>query len=96
MARPMPVLAGATVPHPGEQALPFCVSVHVTFPLLASLFTVPMICTEVPACMSAEVGDNATVIAGTVIAILCDLVGSAIDVAVSVTAKSLAGGPGAV
>lgn len=92
----MAVLAGATVPHPGEHALPFCVSVHVTFPLLASLFTVPLICTEVPACMSADVGDNETVIAGTVIAISCDLVGSATDVAVRVIPKSLVGGPGAV
>ena len=92
----MPVLAGATVPHPGEHELPFCVSVHVTFPLLASLFTVALIGTEVPACTFADVGDNETVIAGTVIEIFWDLVESATDVAVRVTAKSLAGGPGAV
>lgn len=96
MALPKVVLAGETVPQAGEHALPFCANVQFTFPLLESLFTVPLICTVLPTCTSAEVGDNVTEIAGTVIAIFCAFVGSATAVAVRVTAKSLAGGPGAV
>jgi hypothetical protein len=95
VAVPSGVLLGATVPQPGEHALPFCVSVHVTFPLLASLLTVPLSCSELPACTFAEVCDNETEIAGTVITAVIDLE-SAIAVAVRFTFKSLAGGPGAV
>lgn len=95
MGLPSVVLAGATVPQPGEHAAPFCIKVHVTLPEVGSLLTVPLICSVVPACTSADAGDNETVIAGTLIAIFIDFVGSAIDVAVRVTAKSLAGGPGA-
>ena len=90
------MLVGATVPQPGEHGVPFCANVHVTLPLLASLLTVPLICIVVPACTFAEVGDNETEIAGTVIAIVIDFVGSATAVALRFTIKSVAGGPGAV
>lgn len=96
MTAPSAVLAGATVPQPGEHALPFCANVHVTLPLLASLLTVALSCSVVPACTSADVGDNETEIAGTVIAIVIDFVGSATAVAVRFIFKSVAGGPGAV
>jgi hypothetical protein len=90
------VLAGMIVPQPGEHALPFCVNVQVKLPLLASLLADPLISRVVPACTSDDVGDKETVMAGTVIAVVIDFDASATDVAVRVTAKSLAGGPGAV
>ena len=90
------MFVGATVPHAGEHAVPFCANVHVTLPLLASLLTVPLICSVVPTGTFAEVGDNETEIAGTVIAIAIDFVGSATADAVRFTIKSVAGGPGAV
>jgi hypothetical protein len=96
VAVPSAVLVGATVPQPGEHAAPFCVNVQDTLPLLASLLTVPLICSVVPACTSADVGDNETEIAGTVTAIVIDFVVSATAVAVRFTFKSVAGGPGAV
>src|SRR5215469_15435844 len=36
VAVPLAVVAGLTVPHPGEQFVPFCVSVQVTPPLVGS------------------------------------------------------------
>lgn len=44
----------------------------------------------------AEFGETETVMAGTAIVVDADLVGSAVDLAVIVTVKLLAGGPGAV
>jgi hypothetical protein len=41
---PLAVLAGLTVPHAGEQFVPFCVSVQLTPPLVGSKLTLAVNC----------------------------------------------------
>ena len=60
------------------------------------MLTLPLIGREPATCTVAEVGETETERAGTVIVALADFVGSATAVALSVTVRSLAGGPGAV
>ena len=57
---PLVVLVGAMVPHPGEQAAPACVSVHVT-PVLGVPVTVAMNACVWPTETLAVVGDTVTV-----------------------------------
>ncbi len=84
------------MPQPGEQAVPLCVKVHVT-PLLAGSFvTVAVNCWVALTVTVGFVGEMLTLMAGTVIVVEADLLGSATEVAVMVTVKLLAGGPGAV
>jgi hypothetical protein len=89
-------LVGETAPQPGEHGVPLWVSSQLTLPVPASLFTVPEIIREPATCTVAEVGDTETVIAGTVIVAVTDFVESATAVALRVTVRSFAGGPGAV
>jgi len=93
---PLAVLVGAIVPHPGEQAIPPCVRVQVTPLLLASFRTVGINCCDRPTGTEALPGATETVMAGTVIVAELDLVESATEVALTVTVRVLAGGPGAV
>jgi len=58
---PLVVLVGAIVPHPGEQAAPPCVSVHVT-PVLGVPVTVAINACVCPTGTLATVGDTVTVI----------------------------------
>src|SRR5437763_6783134 len=57
---PLVVLVGAIVPHPGEQAAPPCVSVHVT-PVLGVPVTVAINACVCPTGTLATVGDTVTV-----------------------------------
>lgn len=93
---PLAVFAELTVPHPGEQLVPLCVIVQFAPALLASLLTV-----AVKSCVALMGiiplgGETDTVTAGTVTFAVNDLVVSVTEVAVMLTAKSLAGGAGAV
>jgi hypothetical protein len=88
--------AGDTVPQPGEHAAPFCSKVQLRFPPVGSLFTVPLIINVAATCTVEEVVERDTESAGMVIIALADFVGSITEVALSVTVRSLAGGPGAV
>jgi hypothetical protein len=81
------------VPHAGEQAAPFCVSVQLTPALVVSLATVAVkSCVELMGMipLGGEIAD--TLIAGTVTVAEVALVVSDTDVAVTVTVRSLAGG----
>jgi hypothetical protein len=91
VSAPLAVLVGETVPQVGEHAVPFWVRVHVTPALLLSLLTVAVNCSVVLICKLAVVGETEIVMAGTLIVAAIDLVGSATEVAVTVTARSLAG-----
>jgi len=62
----------------------------------ASLLTAPLTSREVATCTVAEEGATDTDRAGIVIVAVADFVGSAAALALRVTVKSLAGGPGAV
>ena len=92
MAVPLAVVAGETLPHDVEA--------HDTVqftPLFAgSLVTVAMNCAVACGCTVAVLGETDTVTAGTVIVAVTDLLGSVTEVAVSVTVRVVAGGPGAV
>lgn len=93
---PLNVAAGAIVPQPGEHGAPACARVQVTPRLPASLLTVAVkFCVPLTGTL-ALLGETATVMAGTVIVAEPDLVVSAAEVAVMVTVRVLAGGPGAV
>jgi hypothetical protein len=96
VADPLLVLAAEIMPQAGEHEAPFCVRVQLTFPLLESLLTVPATCNELFTCTVADVGERATTRAGTVIVAEADFVESATALALSVTVRSPAGGPGAV
>jgi hypothetical protein len=89
-------LVGETVPHPGEHALPFSVSDQLRLPPAGSLLTLPLIGNDAATCTVALTGERETERAGMVIVALADLLGSAAALALRVTVKSLAGGPGAV
>ena len=84
------------VPQPGEHVLPFSVRVQLRLPVPASLLTAPPMSWVVATCTVAEEGDTATDRAGIMIVAVADFVGSAAALALRVTVKSLAGGPGAV
>jgi hypothetical protein len=60
------------------------------------LFTLPLIGNDAATCTVADVGETDTERAGIVIVAVADFVGSAAALALRVTIKSLAGGPGAV
>ena len=91
MGAPLAVAAGAIVPHAGEHAVPFCVSVQVMLPLLGSSAAVPVNCCLAFTLTFAVVGDTETEMAGTVTVAAMDFVESATDVAVTVTVRALAG-----
>lgn len=93
---PLGVAAGAIVPQPGEHGAPACARVQVTPRLPASLLTVAVKFCVPPTGTLALPGETATAMAGTVIVAEPDLVVSAAEVAVMVTVRLLAGGPGAV
>jgi hypothetical protein len=94
---PLAALVGLIVPHPGEQLVPFCVSVQVTPAFVASLPIVAVNCCVALTGMIPLFGETAeTAIAGTVTVADEDLVESETDEAVTVTVKSVDGGPGAV
>jgi hypothetical protein len=84
------------VPQPGEHVPPFSVRVQLTVPAPASLLTDPLISKDVATWTVAELGATDTERAGIIIVALADLLGSAAALALRVTVKSLAGGPGAV
>jgi hypothetical protein len=93
---PLAALVGLIVPHPGEQLVPFCVSVQVTPALVASLLIVAVNCCVALTGMIPLFGETAeTAIAGTVTVADEDLVESETDVAVTATVKSVDGSPGA-
>jgi len=96
MGVPLGEVGDDSVPHVGEQAVPLCVNVHVT-PLFAGSFVTVAVkfCVALTTTL-AEFGETETVMAGTVMLVEADLVGSATALAVMVTVKLLAGGPGAV
>ena len=96
MADPLVVLVAEIVPQAGEHDAPFCVKVQLTFPLLASLLTTPVTCNELFTCTVADVGERATARAATEIVADADFVGSATALALSITVRSVAGGPGAL
>jgi hypothetical protein len=94
---PLAVVAGLTVPQPGEQTVPFCVSVQLKPWLLASLPIVAVNCCVALMGMIPLGGEiTGTVIAGTVTVAEDDFVVSVADVAVTFTVRSLGGGWGAV
>lgn len=96
MLDPLGVLVGAIVPQAGEHDAPFCVSVQLMLPLLVSFATFPLTCNELLNCTVAGVAERLTTRAGTLIVAAADFVVSATEVALSVTCRSFAGGPGAV
>ena len=89
---PLAVVAGATMPQPGEHGFPLCVSAQLTPPVLGSLATVGVICCVALTTTLAEVGETETEMAGTLMVAEADFVASATEVAVRVTIRSLAGG----
>ncbi len=97
MDAPLAVLAGETVPHVGEQAVPLCVKVHATPPLAGSFATVAVNCWVLLVVTVGFVGEMLTPIGGATVTVIVaefDLVASATEVAVSVTvglAGTLAG-----
>jgi len=92
VAVPLAVLVGFTLPHAAaEQEM-----LQVTPLLPASLVTVAVNWAVAVARTVALPGETETVMAGTVIVAELDLVESATEVALTVTVRVLAGGPGAV
>ena len=87
VAVPLDVAVGETLPHDVAEHD----TVHVTPLLLGSLPTVVVNCAVVPASTVAEAGTTDTVIVGTSMAAEANDMGSATEVAVRVTVKSLAG-----
>jgi len=85
-------VAGATVPQAGEHAVPFWVSVHVTPPLPGSLATLPVKCCFALSATLAAAGDTETEMAETVTVADIDFVGSAAELAVTLTVRLLSGG----
>jgi hypothetical protein len=84
------------VPHPGEHAVPPWLRAQVT-PLFPASFPTVAVKVVVPFTATLALdGATATVMAGTVIVPEAFLVLSAAEVAVIVTVRLLAGGPGAV
>jgi hypothetical protein len=97
VSAPLAALVGLVWPHPGEQSVPFCVSVQVTPAFVASLLIVAVNCCVALTGMIALFGETAeTTIAGIVTVACEDLVESETDVAVTATVKSVDGSPGAV
>jgi hypothetical protein len=93
---PDAVEAGETEPQ-AAPVQPVPDNVQVTLGVVEGSFvTVGVMVVELPAFTVAVVGATATVIAGTVMVAVPVLVLSAMEVAVRVTAKLLATGPGAV
>lgn len=93
VAVPDAVEVGETEPHGAVEQE----TVHVTLGAAEGSFvTVGVIVVELPAFTVALVGATATVMAGTVMVAVPVLVVSAMEVAVRVTVKLLATGPGAV
>ena len=84
------------VPQPGEHPLPFSVSVQLRLPVPGSLFTLPLTVSDAATCTVADEGETDTESAGMVIVAIANFVGSAAALALRVTVKSVAGGPGAV
>ena len=82
------------VPQIGEQAVPPCVSIHVTPLFAGSLATVAVNCSAVVSGNSALAGVTETVTAEKVTVTAFDTKVLNTEVAVMVTAKSLAGGVG--
>jgi hypothetical protein len=89
-------VVGEMVPHAGEQSVPLWLSVQLRLPLPPSLLVLPPISRVEATCTVPETTERETEIAGTVIVALADFVESAPAVAVRVTVRSFAGGPGAV
>lgn len=89
---------GETLPHPGEHDAPPCVRVHVTPLFVLSSVTVALNCAAPPTCTEAVAGETETKIAGRVTVIVTeeDLVGSATEVAVTVTERFVVTWLGAV
>ncbi len=97
MATPVAVVVGETLPHAGEHAAPLCVSVQLTLGVTeGSFITVAVNVGAAVTTTVAVIGETETVMAGTVIVVEADFVESAAAVAVMVSVKVLAGGPGAV
>jgi len=92
VAVPLAVLVGFTLPHAATEQ----VTLQVTPLLLGSFVTVAVNWAVAVARTVALPGETETVMAGTVIVAEPDLVVSATEVAVRVTVRLLAGGPGAV
>ncbi len=87
------------MPHTGEQGVPLCVKVHVTPLLAGSLVTVAVNCWVPLIATVGFVGEMLTLMGGatvTVIVAEADMVGSATEVAVSVTAAGVGTLAGAV
>jgi hypothetical protein len=96
VAVPDAVEEGETEPQ-AAPVQPVPVNVHVTLIVAEGSFvTVGVICVERPAFTVVLAAATATAIAGTVIVAVPFFVASATDVAVKVTVKLLATGPGAV
>jgi hypothetical protein len=89
------VVAAVSVPQVAP-AQPAPDKVQATPPLAGSFPTVAVKFFVVLTTTLAAFGATATVMAGTVMVVDIDLVTSATDVALMVTVKVLAGGPGAV
>ena len=89
---PLGVVDGDTVPQAGAQAVPPCVSVHVTPWPVGSFETLAVYCCVASSGISALGGELETTIAGTVTAAVADAPLNAAEAAVIVTARSLAGG----
>ncbi len=96
MGVPLAVVVGATVPHVGEHVTPPCVKIQVTPLLLTSFVTVAMNCFVALTTTLAEVGETETVIPTIVAVAVADLVPSATEVAVTVTAGFAGTDAGAV
>ena len=89
---PLAVLDGETVPHPGEHAVPFCVSIQVTPRLDGSFATVAVKPWAIFSGRIALTGVPETLTAPTVIPAKFDAAGLNTEDAVTVTGMSLAGG----
>lgn len=84
MVAPAGVVCGATVPHWGEQAAPFCVSVQFAPALVTSFWIVTVKSCVVFIARLAEVGATKTAIAERFIVYAANLLVSATAVAVMV------------
>lgn len=89
---PLAELVDEILPHVGEHAVPPCVSVHATPLLAGSFFTVAANCWVTFTGSSAPRGAVESVIAGTSAIARADAEGSATEVAVMFTVKSVGGG----
>ena len=79
------MLTGVIVPQPGEQAVPFCISVQLTPRLAPSLDVVAVNCCVALSAMLGKAGDTETEMGETVISAVALTMLSAVEVAINNT-----------